>query len=134
MNAKTQAAYERIRAYFTRPGAELAIGEPDEFGNPRCFYRKPGNGSCAVGCLIPDELYDEGIEGASVYALVTNNGRRNNKGRPNYRPEIAELLDGVDVPFLCSAQNAHDGAGDVPNFLERLDEVALRYGLEVKGG
>lgn len=28
-----------------------------------CLYRGPNNTSCAVGCLIPDELYDPEMDG-----------------------------------------------------------------------
>jgi hypothetical protein len=31
-----------------------------------CLYRSPDGLKCAVGCLIPDELYDKEIEGAAV--------------------------------------------------------------------
>lgn len=27
-------------------------------GDARCLYRGPGGTSCAIGCLMPDELYD----------------------------------------------------------------------------
>lgn len=31
-----------------------------------CAYRDDQGGKCAVGCLIPDELYDQEIEGRNV--------------------------------------------------------------------
>lgn len=35
-----------------------------------CRYRGEGGTSCAVGCLIPDELYDPVIEGLVVEQLM----------------------------------------------------------------
>ena len=37
--------------------------------NDGCRYRL-GKLSCAIGCLIPDDLYDEGIEQAPAYRFV----------------------------------------------------------------
>jgi hypothetical protein len=34
-----------------------------------CMYRGPHNLKCAVGCLIPDELYDSIIEGSNLSAF-----------------------------------------------------------------
>jgi len=132
---KTQAAYEAIRQYFSRPGAELAQADErdPESGAKICYYRKPGNGSCAVGCLIPDELYDPEMEGTSVYPLLIDTSSRLPSGKRKFNRELAKLFDGVAVNFLCSAQNAHDGAVDVPNFIDRLDEAARAHGLKVMG-
>ena len=35
-----------------------------------CRYRDAGGTACAVGCLIPDELYDPVIEGLSVSQII----------------------------------------------------------------
>lgn len=32
----------------------------------QCAYRGPNNTKCAVGCLIPDELYNSSLEGKTV--------------------------------------------------------------------
>ena len=39
---------------------------PGEQIKPKCLYRAPDGSKCAVGCLIPDDLYDPAIEGSSV--------------------------------------------------------------------
>lgn len=106
-----QTAYEAIREFFTRPGAELAA---DKHGN--CYYRHPEDSSrrCAVGCLIPDDLYDPTWEGVSAAVLFQQ------LGGPDFATFEAQA-------FLDRAQIAHDGAETVEDFLVRLDQLGARF-------
>lgn len=61
-----------------------------------CAYKGPNNTSCAVGYLIPQELYDRGMEGEPVQTLI-----KRYKG-------VASLFDGVSVTLLAALQGAHD--------------------------
>ena len=38
-----------------------------------CAYRGINGTKCAVGCLIPDDVYDISMEGVGVYGIVYNN-------------------------------------------------------------
>ncbi len=40
-------------------------------GTPRCLYRAPNGRKCAVGGLIPDSLYDPGMEEKDANLLLT---------------------------------------------------------------
>ena len=113
-----QTAYEQIRAYFTRPGAELSRDEVDDFdGIAKCYYRHPDdNRACAIGCLVPDELYRAVWEGLSALAVM------------DYLPD---LLAREDEHFYQTAQALHDNADDVAHFLRRLDVLAADHGLVV---
>lgn len=57
----------------------------------RCMYRAPNGLSCAVGCLIPDDEYDEGIEGIPADEL----------------PHL-DCLNGLDFNMLENIQFVHD--------------------------
>ena len=35
-----------------------------------CFYQGKGNLKCAIGCLIPDDIYQKDMEGKSVTELL----------------------------------------------------------------
>lgn len=106
-----QEAYDGIRAYFSREGAELAR-TPD--GD--CVYRGDNDPTspirCAAGCLIPDDLYDPDWEG-----LCSKN---------------ISFDFGAAADFVLQAQTCHDAAFDVPDFLRRLDKVAREYGLTLR--
>lgn len=113
----TQEAYDKMRAWFTKPGAQLA---KDERG--LCCYRLNGRRNakvrCAAGCLIPDRLYDREFEGHDTDVLYDD-------------PDLASIFGCVDREFLQQAQETHDGAKTVAEFLSQLDEDAAAFGLEV---
>lgn len=131
----TQEAYEAIRAYFTRPGAKIAI-DPEE----GCVYRGDGNPNsdcrCAFGCLIPDDLYRPSFEGVNVIRVL------------EIEPKLAKHLGEVATTsqgnsFLIDAQARHDNSmydynGNrvsneeaLANFITRLDALAKTHGLRV---
>jgi len=63
----------------------------------RCFYRgETENHRCAVGCLIPDELYVRAMENVSVDGLFYD------------YPEIAEHFGRDNLDFLTGCQHWHD--------------------------
>jgi hypothetical protein len=123
--ASTQEAYERIRRYFSRPSADLAKSI-DLFGSTFCEYRKgrQRNGrACAVGCLIPNELYSTSLEENSVGQIFS------------YFPTLKEYFANVNREFLADAQNLHDDkAASAPHFVSLLDDLARDFNLTVPEG
>lgn len=124
-----QEAYEAIRKHFTQPGVQY--GYDHEVSE--CCYRTPDGWVCAVGALIPEELYfrlaeECRIEGEGVKMLAKI-------------PELHDLLNGDDpmgqikLEFLTAAQRAHDycAENDRPmgEFIRRLDERAQEFFLHV---
>lgn len=96
-----------------------------------CRYRDPYGNSCAVGCLIPDEIYDPGIEGAGLRGLTE---RRFHSERQLKLVKVLER-SGIAEPTLRKLlerlQSVHDNCGtnleggfDLTNLKERLQEVA----------
>lgn len=81
-----------------------------------CLYRGPNGTKCAVGCLIPDDLYHEDMEGSSGAGVVMSIG-------------WAHLSMGL----IDSIQNAHDtflDPDDLSVFRSKMEETAKDYGLE----
>lgn len=121
-----QQAYEKIRTHFSQPGAQYGYNE--ESGE--CQYRSPENHPCAVGVLIPDELYEQigpwDIEGKGVRDLAKLD-------------ELRDLVNG-DTPmgqfkleFLTSVQRLHDNCAiehhPMEEFIRRLDQRAREFYL-----
>ena len=75
-----------------------------------CRYRGPDGTACAVGCLIPDELYDPMIEGLGV-------GRIIEAVVPDYRQDQTQEL----LPVFARIKN-HIGAEHLP-LLNELQEA-----------
>jgi hypothetical protein len=65
-----------------------------------CAYRGADGLKCAVGALIPDEIYNEEIEGKSITRLLIS--------ERNTFPELSKLFEGVDEQLLDGMQNIHD--------------------------
>lgn len=88
----------------------------------RCAYRTPDGKKCAIGCLIPDELYDQGMEGYSVSCLV----------------DAKFLLPSFfnrNLRLLSSLQSVHDGIGcwsSKESLRAELAKVADIYNLSTE--
>jgi len=65
----------------------------------RCLYRGPNGLMCAVGALIPDELYEARFEVYTADELTTPFAQKR---------EIAKYFKGVDPGLLSHLQNIHD--------------------------
>jgi hypothetical protein len=83
-----------------------------------CVYRGTDGRKCAVGHLIPDELFNENLNTESVRLV-----------------EVQRMLPfpvtGDNFLLLIDLQNAHDGGLD-PEYMDIcLRDVADGYGLEV---
>lgn len=112
----TQKAYENIRAHFSGFNAKLAYNE--SLGV--CQYLTPEGNKCAVGALIPDTMYRDGMECKGVAQL-----------RQEF-PVVDGFLWNVDTKFLEDAQKLHDSvAKDALAFVRGLDIIARLHGLTV---
>lgn len=103
------------------------VGDGKPSLNPNgigCAYRALDGSKCAVGLLMPDDVYDPSIEGAGVYGLYNGNvGVR----RVNISQEMRRWLSRHDKELLAAMQSAHDSAADLQygGFRRRL-ELRLR--------
>lgn len=102
-------------------------GRPARQDDGRCRYRMKSGLRCAVGALIPDELYKEEFEGAGAYRLIGN----------LYALEIADWREHKDLLDLL--QNIHDecsqttvGAFNLIALEERLRAAAEHFSLEYR--
>jgi hypothetical protein len=90
-----QDLFDRIVTHCFNQGFQSV----DDTGS--CMYRGEEGRSCAVGCLIPDEMYDPSIE-RKIYDMF-------NVSDNSYREAIYEYLGGEEhVKFLRLMQLAHD--------------------------
>lgn len=102
-------------------------------GKPgHCYYRHPDNPAvrCAVGHLIPDELYDgREMEGRIVTCdAVLGTSMRAVLGILPHE----DLYSVPAVSMLARLQTAHDEAHTVEEFLTRAVEVARQFMLDAK--
>lgn len=60
-----QEIYDKVKGHLLTQGVKSKLSHV-LVGFGSCAYRGRDNAKCAVGCLIPDELYDYKIEGKAV--------------------------------------------------------------------
>lgn len=118
-----QAALCAVYNAFVRDKAPPAVHPETEV----CVYRGPNGERCAIGMLIPDDVYDPRIEAFSI-ALVLNEF-------PSIRKALGVDEGQGDRVFLKRLQGCHDRAQIVPDFHEdirvRLEKLAAEYDLRV---
>ncbi len=91
-------------------------------GNVKCVYRAADGAQCAVGCLIPDDMFRPEMEGRGVYVLL------------NTQPQLHNLFTGFAPGealknFLGGLQIIHDGQSP-HTWKSYLMYFATRYQLD----
>lgn len=87
-----------------------AANDGSEF--PTCLYRAKDGLMCGVGCMIPDEQYDLGLEGLAVRDVQA----------------LVPSLKGLSIGLLEDTQYVHDGL-EPRDWAKNLAAVARLHGL-----
>lgn len=83
-----------------------------------CVYLTDYGLKCAIGCLIPDDLYSESIEGKSVATLFDE----------GFMTTIFPDISRSEVLFLSRLQKIHDLF--FYEFEKKIQELCSEYDLE----
>lgn len=126
-----QEIFDTVLAHLRKQGKASLSAEGD------CMYRGPGGTSCAVGCLIPDELYDSLIENFGSNHIMEGrlpHGRESDG--PKTLPIMARIAKHLGVenrPLLNALQTAHDAYladEGLPAWERRMRSIARYFRLE----
>ena len=123
MKLTNQTAFNQVAEHLIKQGRKAT-----DINSPCMYQIKLEDGTilkCAIGCLIPDHLYEKRFEGRTIGRLLLE----------NEVDELAAHLDNVDYLLLEDLQAAHDYAGNnkeavVENFKASLLNVAKTFKLE----
>jgi hypothetical protein len=112
-----QEIFDKVWQHFAVEKHPRSLSYPEVFAGA-CAYRGANNAKCAIGIFIPDEIYNEMIEGFGVLRLDSN------------------LLKScglhlVEKNFLFSLQHCHDGAPDHDEMIVSLRLFAAKWKLNV---
>ena len=111
-----QEVFDKVYRHLITQGARAL--ENDEPGAV-CQYRAPDGKRCAIGCLIPDEMYHPKIEGRSSGNLQIE------------LPGFIALFDrDFNFNLLRKLQSLHDFY-PVREWRQSLAYVAKKFGLTV---
>jgi len=86
----------------------------DRYG---CLYRTEDGKTCAVGCLIPKDIYDERMEHTDLDSILKN------------FPELTNIIQ-PQLDLLTALQKIHDNV-DVELWPNHLVDLATLEDLEV---
>lgn len=111
-----QATFDKIVMHL------LTQGEPAK-SDSMCYYRAYNGLSCAVGCLIPDSLYNKCFEGEGVGRIIDYALRRNQE---ETFAAVGISLDNLEM--LESLQRIHDIV-EPHDWYDSLCVVANKYNL-----
>lgn len=92
-----------------------------------CQYRTRDGKKCAVGCLIPDDIYIPEMEGKPLYLSYIEPNHADN--RPTVVCEIVRNL-GHDVDLARDLQYVHDFVAESWQWEQKFKEIAQHHGLE----
>jgi hypothetical protein len=115
-----QEIFDKVATHLFTQGCRSAVDPDALFG--ACLYRGPNGMSCAVGVLIPDELYDPEMETITIANLFNEDGGGWNL--PSWMNE--------KEPFLTRLQGTHDYCGNwesTADMQQALRNVATDYKL-----
>ena len=90
-----------------------------------CLYRTPSGLSCAVGCLIPDDLYTPAIETGTPGNWHSGEGHHTGKHLAVIL-EAAGFVEG-DMHLLRRLQQVHDNSRTVTGWKYGLVAVAEEF-------
>lgn len=103
----------------------------DSYGSYTCMYRTDSGMKCAVGCLIPDEVYEPDLEDLDVDSLFLDEYEY--EDRPyiaGIREQFSDTLLSNDLAsMLRELQAVHDKVTP-GGWRTQLWKVAVRHGLE----
>jgi hypothetical protein len=122
-----QETFDFVITHLRKQGKRATQG-----GGKECAYRGDDGTSCAIGCLIPDNIYDPEIEGRGFCGLCISN-----KVQALADYLLAEhpglFVYGTSGRTLGSAlQLLHDEQLGEKKFEERVKEAAEDFTLEYK--
>lgn len=108
-----QQVFDKVVAHLLAQGGR-AMGD-DGYD---CAYRTESGLMCAVGCLIPDELYSSATEGQLVGAVLASS------------PELQKLFntDVLSSDLLWDLQSCHDSES-VAEWSAGLRRIAIQHDL-----
>ena len=124
---EAQEIFDKVATHLFTQGCRSAPNHKDTAGV--CLYRGPNGTSCAVGVLIPDEIYAQEMEGVTITNLLDEED--NDWKLPSWMHENEALL--------TSLQGVHDFPGNwysTANMQRALRNVAksCRLSADVLAG
>lgn len=122
-NAKQHKFPETAQEVFDTVAKHLLAQNEQSKEGTTCLYRGPKGTKCAVGCLIPDEMYDEVFNSLSLESLLCSS--RVTRPLRDFLQLYAELLK--DLQFIHDSTLPQYWRGQLR---DSASELALEWKFE----
>ncbi len=83
-----------------------------------CVYRNPDGLKCAIGAILPDELYNSTMENKLAHALIKD------------YPAIGKLWENLSINLLAKMQYIHDSR-NVDEWYNEFKAIADDFNLSM---
>ncbi len=118
-----QKIFNHVVNHLRKQGVKAELENPPRHAANACAYRGKNSTQCAFGCLIPDELYDVGMENKLAYQVLDR--------FEGVKEHINNTFgDDWDGSIFRELQETHDWT-DVGQWENRFQGVAKLFGLTV---
>lgn len=107
-----QEVFDKVAAHLLNQGGRSRADD-----DSMCAYRNSKGQRCAIGCLIPDDVYSPKMEGQRIGSLMYD------------YPRLRDLFAGTDGNLLYTLQVLHDRY-EPETWKHELRERAKLYKLD----
>ncbi len=107
----TQEAFNKICDHLMTQNSKAVSIQGD------CRYRGEDGKMCAIGCLIPDDVYSSGMEGKNVRGTLFDGNE-----------PLRRLFADIDFGMLGDCQDVHDQE-PLSSWANKLRDIAAWHGL-----
>jgi hypothetical protein len=121
-----QEIFDKVSEHLINQGCKsVSVKDNNSFC---CMYRGKNGNMCAVGCLIPDELYSPDMENKSPEYLL------------NSFPVLKKILKRSSISILTELQTIHDNCPiidentqefEMRDLIEQLIDVRYKFRLHM---
>ena len=115
-----QDVFDKVSVHLLSQNCKAEIGW-------NCAYRGENGTSCAVGCLFPDEDYDEAMEGTTIGHIFCK--QMDDDDRALQKALENNGIDESNKPLLKTLQWVHDD-NEPEAWAKLLEEVRNDFSLE----
>ena len=118
-----QKVFDIVKDHLLTQNAKSTAPPINYSNDGYCLYRSNNNLKCAIGCLIPDELYNPELEYHDVKSILALSPKLQ-----NYFSDTFGYATDEDDDFLDLLQHIHD-IDSVEFWARSLKDFAQRNGF-----
>lgn len=94
-----QEIFDKVVNHLLTQNKQCSVEDASYANGLKCLYRGPNGLKCAIGCLIPDELYCPEMEGLRAMNVITSYDIEELTGYEYFANALQEIHDNYEPRF-----------------------------------